>query len=447
MENLIKGQRLALSGLVTGNVVQLGFASAGVPLDFACFGLDAAGKLSDDRYMTFFNQPRTPCGGVEVRTGSGGDTAAFALQLARLPANIDRLVVTASIDGGGVMSQLQSGHVRLQAGGRELARFAFAGSDFAQEKAVMLAEIYRKDGGWRCMAVGQGFNGGLDALVQHFGGEVDQASPATSAAPAAASAVMQAKINLEKRVEREAPQLVSLVKQAGVSLQKVGLSDHRAKVCLCLDISGSMGRLYKEGLVQRFAERILALGCKFDDDGEIDVFLFGKNVHHPAPMALSNCNTYVGQAIQRHPLEGDTRYGAAMQAIRAFYFPDKAGGERTRPVAAELPVYVMFVTDGGTSDQATTEKQLRWASNEPIFWQFMGIGKGRKSKSKFLAAFADSDFPFLEKLDELQGRLVDNANYFSVSSPDEHSDAELYDLLMTEYPGWLKLARGNGLLR
>ncbi|MNT02816.1 von Willebrand factor type A domain protein [compost metagenome] len=248
-------------------------------------------------------------------------------------------------------------------------------------------------------------------------------------------------------MEREAPQLVSLVKQAGVSLQKVGLLDHRAKVCLCLDISGSMGRLYKEGLVQRFAERILALGCKFDDDGEIDVFLFGKNVHHPAPMALSNCNTYVSQAIQRHPLEGDTRYGAAMQAIRAFYFPDKAGGERTRPFAAELPVYVMFVTDGGTSDQATTEKQLRWASNEPIFWQFMGIGKGRKSKSKFLSAFADSDFPFLEKLDELQGRLVDNANYFSVSSPDEHSDAELYDLLMTEYPGWLKLARGNGLLR
>ena len=35
----------------------------------------------------------------------------------------------------------------------------------------------------------------------------------------------------------------------------------------------------------------------------------------------------------------------------------------------------------------------------------------------------------------------------SVSSPDEHSDAELYDLLMTEYPGWLKLARGNGLLK
>ncbi|QKY03971.1 hypothetical protein G3257_18055 [Janthinobacterium lividum] len=446
METLSKGQRLPLANLVPDGVLQVGVAAQGLALDVACFGLDADGKLSDERYMTFFNQPRTPCGGVEARSGSAGDMTEFAMQLARLPASIDRLVVTASIDGGGVMSQLQAGHVRLLAGGRELARFAFAGSDFAQEKAVMLAEIYRKDGGWRCMAVGQGFNGGLDSLVRHFGGEVDQAAPAALATPAAASAVMQAKINLEKRVEREAPQLVSLVKQAGVSLQKVGLLDHRAKVCLCLDISGSMGRLYIEGLVQRFAERILALGCKFDDDGEIDVFLFGKNVHHPAPMDLSNCNTYVGRAIIRHPLEGDTRYGAAMQAIRAFYFPDAAGGERTRPVAAELPVYVMFVTDGGTSDQATTEKQLRWASNEPIFWQFMGIGKGRKSKSKFLAAFADSDFPFLEKLDELQGRLVDNANYFSVSSPDEHSDEELYDLLMTEYPGWLKLARSNGLL-
>ncbi|OEZ48619.1 general stress protein 16U [Janthinobacterium sp. MP5059B] len=160
METLSKGQRLPLANLVPDGVLQVGVAAQGLALDVACFGLDANGKLSDERYMTFFNQPRTPCGGVEARSGSAGDMTEFAMQLARLPASIDRLVVTASIDGGGVMSQLQSGHVRLQAGGRELARFAFAGSDFAQEKAVMLAELYRKDGGWRCMAVGQGFNGG-----------------------------------------------------------------------------------------------------------------------------------------------------------------------------------------------------------------------------------------------------------------------------------------------
>lgn len=78
-------------------------------------------------------------------------------------------------------------------------------------------------------------------------------------------------------------------------------------------------------------------------------------------------------------------------------------------VSAPLPVYVMFVTNGSMSDQAVTERQLRWSSREPIFWQVMGIGKGRKSKSKRLSDFADSDFAFPEKLDELDRRLIDNA--------------------------------------
>ena len=104
METLSKGQRLPLANLVPDGVLQIVVAAQGLALDVACFGLDAAGKLSDERYMTFFNQPRTPCGGVEARAGSGGDMAVFDLLLARLPAGIDRLVVTASIDGGGVIA-------------------------------------------------------------------------------------------------------------------------------------------------------------------------------------------------------------------------------------------------------------------------------------------------------------------------------------------------------
>lgn len=76
----------------------------------------------------------------------------------------------------------------------------------------------------------------------------------------------------------------------------------------------------------------------------------------------------------------------------------------------------------------------------------MGIGKGRKSRSKLLAAFADSDFPFLEKLDQLSGRLVDNADFFSVQAPNEHSDEVLYDLMMGEYPEWIKLAKQQNIL-
>lgn len=433
MDMLAKGQRVPLANVVGTGAFQIGIAATGLTLDFACFGLDANDKLSDERYMTFFNQPQTPCGGLKL-IAIDGDQVGFACDPARLPASIERLVLTASIDGNGTMAQLQAGYVRLLDGTREGVRFAFGGTDFSAERAVMLGELYRKDGQWRFMAVGQGFNGGLDALVQHFGGSVAEpsASPTPAEPPKPAGPDLTKRIQLQKRVEREAPHLVSLVKNAGAALQKVGLGEHRAKVCLVLDISGSMSSLYKRGLVQKFAERILALGCQFDDDGEIDVFLFGANVHQPAPMGLANCTKYVQEAITHHPLEGDTRYGRAIQAVRAFYFPDAKGDERKEAFKGNLPVYVMFVTDGSTSDKPLTQKQLRWASREPIFWQFMGIG--------------DSDFSFLEKLDDLDGRLIDNADFFSVDSPDQHSESQLYDLLMTEYPGWLKTAKQHGLL-
>lgn len=438
MEQLSRGQRQPLASIAPDGRIAITLAARGLPLDFACFGVGADGKLVGESYMTFFNQPRTPCGAVDMAPQEGG--ARFAIDTGKLPPTVDQLVLTASVDGAGTLSQLGESELRLGDG----ARFAFSGADFAQERAAMIGNLYRKDGQWRFMAVGQGFNGGLDALVAHFGGDVAAAPDAPVTAAAQPS---PARVSLDKRIEREAPQLVSLVKQAGVSLQKVGLDAHRAKVALVLDISGSMSTLYRKGLVQQFAERILALGCKFDDDGEIDVFLFGAGVHRPPPMNTGNARTYIQEAIDRHPLEGDTRYGRAMEAVRRHYFPDGAAGERKAPLGGGTPVFVMFVTDGSTSDQPTTEKQLRWSSYEPIFWQFMGIGKGRKSKSRRLLAFSDSDFPFLEKLDELGGRVIDNANFFSVSSPDEVSDAELYDLLMAEYPTWLKLAKQHGVLR
>ncbi|MDY0974813.1 VWA domain-containing protein [Massilia sp. CFBP9012] len=436
MKQLERGERLPLAQSAPDGVLQAGLSAQGLALDFACFALDAGGKLSDERYMTFFNQAATPCGAVAV------DAGGFRFRLASLPAWVERLSIVASTDGGALMSQLQAGSLRLAGPQGEFARFDFSGRDFANEKAVMLGELYRKDGGWRFMAVGQGFNGGLDALVRHFGGAVADAPPS----PPAPVTPRAAAVDLEKRVAQAAPQLVNLVKSAAVSLEKAGLGQHRAKVCLVLDISGSMSTLYRKGLVQQFAERILALGCRFDDDGEIDVFLFGRNVHRGAPMGLSNWSNYIMRIIDKHPLEGDTRYGAALEAVRRHYFPDGGGGERKAAVKAEVPVYVMFVTDGSTSDKPLTERQLRWASHEPIFWQFMGIGKGRKSKAKALANFADSDFPFLEKLDELDGRLIDNADFFSVASPDEHSDGALYDLLMNEYPQWVSQARQRGLI-
>lgn len=435
MHTLSRGQRAKLSDLALDNRIALELdlsGAGGLTIDTACFGLDAARKLVAEHYMTFFNQPRTPCGAVEQV-----QPTIFRLQLSRLPESVHALSFTLALDGAGsTMHQLGKCSARLTDPSGTKAVFDFDGSLFSNERAIMLCEIYRKDHVWRINLVAQGFDGGLDAVVKHFGGDVAQ--------PIAAPAHPSGKVSLAK-VEQEAPRLVSLVKQAKVSLEKAGLGEHQARVCLCLDISGSMHRLYSTGIVQAFAERILALACRFDDDGEIDVFLFGQNVHHPEAMTLANHHQYIGSIHAQYGLEGDTRYGKAMEAIRAFYFGGVPASSPDGLKRAETPVYVMFVTDGSTSDHPKTERQLKDSSREPIFWQFMGIGKGRKSKSRFLAAFEDSDFPFLEKLDDLPGRYLDNANFFAVASPDEHSDEALYDLLMDEYPQWVNAARQRGL--
>ena len=54
-----RGQRLNLKDIVPSKKFQLGayINNSDIVVDFSCFGLDASGKLSDDRYMTFFNQP------------------------------------------------------------------------------------------------------------------------------------------------------------------------------------------------------------------------------------------------------------------------------------------------------------------------------------------------------------------------------------------------------
>ncbi len=138
--------------------------------------------------------------------------------------------------------------------------------------------------------------------------------------------------------------------------------------------------------------------------------------------------------------------------IRNFYFPSGNGGSRNSPVAADVPIYIMFVTDGATTDEQETKKQLKWSSFEPIFWQFMAIGKSHKDVSgkgffSWLEKAFVSDFSFLEKLDEMSDRYVDNANFFSLEDPESISDDKFYDLLMTEYPGWVKLARNRHLLK
>jgi stress response protein SCP2 len=439
---------LAQAGLTGPVVVTLTWTPApGVDADLSAFLTTAAGKVRSDDDFVFYNQPSG--GGGAVRhlgksTRGGATVDQVRIDPAALPADVEKVVIGASLDGAGSFGALSGLAVEVAAEGAAApaVRCELAAGP---ETALVFAEVYRRGAEWKVRAVGQGFTNGLAGMATDVGVSVDDEpapQPATAPAPPApvAAPVSMEKrriVDLEKKLATSAPQMLSLVKTAGVSLEKRGLGEHTARVALVLDISGSMAALYRAGAVQRLAERVLALGLRFDDDGVVDVFLFGKDVHRPEPgLRLEGHQQYIADLSRRYPLEYDTRYGAAMAAVRQAYFGDSR--ERVEPQPAQVPVYVMFLTDGAPSDKSVATKQIRSASFEPVFWQFMGIGPERQ-------------FSYLQRLDDLEGRYTDNADFFAVSQDDlmgrrPISDDALFDRLMTEYPDWLRRARAQGLL-
>jgi stress response protein SCP2/uncharacterized protein (AIM24 family) len=178
-----RGHKAKISDLTAGRDLYVGvqIAGPGLSFDISCFGLDADERLSDDRYFIFFNQPKSPEEAIQQLGAQAGDTESFRVTLDSIPPTVQKLSFTATLDGAGQMSQIGPGYIRIVAGGEEVARYAFNGAEFSTERAVMLGDFYLKDV-WRFAAVGQGFDGGLEALLRNFGGEVAEEEPAPAPA-------------------------------------------------------------------------------------------------------------------------------------------------------------------------------------------------------------------------------------------------------------------------
>ena len=105
------------------------------------------------------------------------------------------------------------------------------------------------------------------------------------------------------------PGMVNLIKAAAVSLEKRGLSEARYRVKLVLDISASMTLEFRSGAVDELVRRALALAARLDDDGQVDVYLFGIQPHRAGQVSLDNVVGFVpGLTISvrgRHALRAD----------------------------------------------------------------------------------------------------------------------------------------------
>ncbi|MCM3569702.1 VWA domain-containing protein [Neobacillus mesonae] len=214
-------------------------------------------------------------------------------------------------------------------------------------------------------------------------------------------------------------------KSVKIVLEKKNLVKVRARVGLVLDITGSMRNLYKSGTVQSVVERILAIASQFDDDGLLDVWVYDNEFSRLKPVTERDFEGYVNRIILEDDLVhkfGRNDEPPVMKDVIKKYLEEEQ---------SEDPAYIVFINDGGC--KKTIKPLIESSAKYPIFWQFVGIGNG--------------NFEFLKKLDTLEGRIVDNANFLHIPEIDKISDSELYDSLLNEFPSWIQEARAKGILK
>ena len=141
-------------------------------IDCAAYRLTTEGKVRGDGDMIFYGQKSSDDNSVSFR-GHDSD-GFFDINLPSQPATIDKIALAFSSDQ--TLTQIGDVDIQVLQGSQVLmtCQLISAGRN---EKAIILAECYRRQGSWKFRFIAQGFAGGLKPLSEHFGVEIADEAP------------------------------------------------------------------------------------------------------------------------------------------------------------------------------------------------------------------------------------------------------------------------------
>ena len=191
--NLTKGQRVSLEKSMTLALVGLGWDTnrydGGYPfdLDATVFLLGENGKLLRDEDFVFYNNLSARDGAV-IHTGDNidgtgdGDDEVIYIDFTKMPSEIKKIAICVTIHDAAVrrqnFGQVSNAYIRIAKRadefdevGEQVLKFDLE-EEFSIETALVVAEIYWRNGEWKFNAVAAGYQGGLEAIVRSFGGNV-----------------------------------------------------------------------------------------------------------------------------------------------------------------------------------------------------------------------------------------------------------------------------------
>ncbi|WP_371496879.1 TerD family protein [Kitasatospora sp. NBC_00374] len=187
---MAKGANIPLTAAAVRAVLRWTGSPGSPDVDASALLVGAGGKVRSDADFVFYNQPRHPSGLVRHLPKQGSDSGsevwdAVEVDLAKLPPEVDRVVLAGSAEGGAFPAVAGLRVLLYDAGAGEpsdpLAEFTVA--DTGEVTALVAAELYRRDGGWKFRAVGQGYASGLSGLATDYGIAVEDESADGAAGP------------------------------------------------------------------------------------------------------------------------------------------------------------------------------------------------------------------------------------------------------------------------
>ncbi|MFG2801883.1 TerD family protein [Streptomyces pseudovenezuelae] len=160
--------------------------AAPVRLDVSGLLLTADGKVRSDDDFIFYNQPSGP--GVTYRSGGGAAPDAITVDTSAVPPGIEKIVVTASPDAAGQTFQGIEPTATIRNADDNSVLATFTPPQLGTETALVIVEVYLRNGAWKARAVGQGYANGLAGIATDFGVTVEEPAAAPAPAPVAAPA-------------------------------------------------------------------------------------------------------------------------------------------------------------------------------------------------------------------------------------------------------------------
>lgn len=413
MKEIGKGQKIQLNKEINSDNFFLCFsweAPSGYDIDLSIMLLSERGKLEKEDDFIFYNNPNTPNNSIKLHNSPFGIYKKVSeVTLNKISSNIARFMFLITIDNGDTNNQRFENVKNIKAhlldqNKNVVLEYKIEG--LTKETAIIAVEVYNHNGDWKYQATGNGFNAGLDKILAQYGSDAIQVQEPANSAPTPT--------NLPSTQTYSTPSNTATSAYSG----------NNFKIVLALDISFSMTMMLRDGTVQTFIEKLLDFS-KRNNCLEIDLFPFhDEGFNHPNKINSTNINKFVSKEIVSKYFLGECHYEPVMQKIANKY----SGAGKTSE-----PVLVVFLTDGDCNDKPKAEAKIKELSSKGIFWQFMAVGDKKSS------------FTFLANLDNMSGRVIDNADFSYIDSLKKLDHSEFQNHMMNEFPDWLKQAKNKGI--